>query len=200
MEFCLTKVRSPNYLLQLSNELAQRGEYELLLKMAAQCQLRIKEIMEMLAALYSVGAYPGGTPHEEKPPEIDEKEPFRVLITTILSQRTRDENTRAAAANLFAKYRTPKELANAKPRDIEPLIKKAGFPQQKSKKIIETAKCYVPVFDNLRGVFVIRYYNRRRIFFIIHLIFYILGKFLRLWFCKEKFIRIYYLWICPYIF
>lgn len=44
MEFCLTKVRSPNYLLQLSNELAQRGEYELLLKMAAQCQLRIKEM------------------------------------------------------------------------------------------------------------------------------------------------------------
>ncbi|KYK31027.1 MAG: hypothetical protein AYK23_04245 [Candidatus Proteinoplasmatales archaeon SG8-5] len=76
----------------------------------------------------------------ERPPETDETEPFRVLITTILSQRTRDENTRAAARNLYEKYKNPKELANAKPGDVEPLIMAAGFPRQKAVKIIETSK------------------------------------------------------------
>lgn len=111
-------------------------------------RLRINKIMEKLADLYLVGAYPGGTPHEEKPPEIDETEPFRVLITTILSQRTRDENTRVAAANLFAKYRTPEELAGAKSKVIETLIKPAGFPHQKAGKIIETAKVIWARYDS----------------------------------------------------
>jgi dihydrofolate synthase/folylpolyglutamate synthase len=102
--------------------------------------LRISDIMKELAEAYSVGAYPGGTPREERPPEIAETEPFRVLITTILSQRTRDENTRVAAKKLFARFKTPKELAGASPSDLEPLIKSAGFPRQKAGKIIETAK------------------------------------------------------------
>jgi len=69
-----------------------------------------------------------------------EANPFRVLITTILSQRTRDENTDEAAATLFAAYKTPGEIANA-PRDkIEKLIKKAGFFRVKAQRVKETAR------------------------------------------------------------
>jgi endonuclease-3 len=109
--------------------------------------LRVRDIMNELANIYSVGAYPGGTPRKEKPPEIDETEPFRVLITTILSQRTRDENTRAAAKKLYASYKTPEELACASPGDIEPLIRSAGFPRQKALKIIETARIIHDEYD-----------------------------------------------------
>lgn len=64
-------------------------------------------------------------------------DPFRVLISTILSQRTREENTELASKRLFAKYRTPRELAEAPVREIEELIRPAGFYRVKALKIRE---------------------------------------------------------------
>ncbi len=67
-------------------------------------------------------------------------DPFRVLITTILSQRTRDENTDEAAAALFAVYKTPEEISNAPTKEIEKLIKKAGFFRVKAKRVKEVSR------------------------------------------------------------
>lgn len=67
-------------------------------------------------------------------------DPFRVLITTILSHRTRDENTDQAAASLFNTYKTPEEIANAPDEKIEKLIKKAGFYRVKAKRIKEVSR------------------------------------------------------------
>lgn len=66
--------------------------------------------------------------------------PFRVLISTILSQRTRDENTSKATKNLFSKFQTPQELAHAPVEEIQPLIKASGFYQVKAKRIKEVSK------------------------------------------------------------
>jgi endonuclease-3 len=88
-------------------------------------QAKIKEIMEKLDKYVVESA--------QKP------DPFRVLITTILSQRTRDENTDEAADSLFAVYKTPKEIANAPSEEIEKLIKKAGFFRVKSKRVKEVS-------------------------------------------------------------
>jgi 3-methyladenine DNA glycosylase/8-oxoguanine DNA glycosylase len=41
------------------------------------------------------------------------EDPYKVLISTILSQRTRDEMTEVASARLFAKYDTPSAVASA---------------------------------------------------------------------------------------
>ncbi|MBO8160731.1 MAG: endonuclease III [Thermosipho sp. (in: Bacteria)] len=68
------------------------------------------------------------------------KDPFYVLITTVLSQRSKDENTEVAAKNLFAKFKNSKELSKVKPEDIYELIKPAGLYRQKAKRIIEIAK------------------------------------------------------------
>jgi endonuclease-3 len=65
---------------------------------------------------------------------------FSILIGTILSARTKDETTTKAVKVLFSKYKTPKELANAKIKDIEKIIKSIGFYHVKSKRIIEVAK------------------------------------------------------------
>ncbi len=75
------------------------------------------------------------------PREHGEKDPFKVLIKTILSQRTRDENTDEAARRLFeAGYDTPQKLANARPEDLYDLIKPAGMFRQKAERIIKVAR------------------------------------------------------------
>jgi len=65
---------------------------------------------------------------------------FSILIGTILSARTKDETTAKAVKRLFSKYKTPKELANAKVKDVEKIIKPVGFYHVKSKRIIQVAK------------------------------------------------------------
>jgi len=101
---------------------------------------RISEFMEKLADVYGIGAYPGRDPVANGPPPPGSQEPFRVLISTILSQRTKDENTHLATEQLFAKYDTPEKLAAADPGDIHDLIRPAGFYKQKAEKIIQTAR------------------------------------------------------------
>ena len=66
--------------------------------------------------------------------------PFSILIGTILSARTKDETTTKAVKALFLKYKNPKELANAKIKDVEKIIRSIGFFHVKSKRIVEVAK------------------------------------------------------------
>ena len=83
-----------------------------------------------------------------KPPRITalrdlhnaETGPFSILIGTILSARTKDETTTKAVKALFLKYKNPEDLANAKIKDVEKIIKSIGFFHVKSKRIVEVAK------------------------------------------------------------
>jgi endonuclease-3 len=70
----------------------------------------------------------------------DTRDPFEVLIFTIISQRTRDEQTAVASQRLLSKFPTPKDLARANVRQIENLIKPAGFYRVKARKIKEVCK------------------------------------------------------------
>ncbi len=72
--------------------------------------------------------------------DAENGDPFRVLIGTILSQRTRDENTTKATENLFSRYRNVKELANADPATVRRLIHPSGFYNMKTKSIIRVSK------------------------------------------------------------
>ena len=83
-----------------------------------------------------------------KPPRITalrdlhnaETGPFSILIGTILSARTKDETTTKAVKALFLKYKNPEDLANAKIKDVEKIIRSIGFFHVKSKRIIEVSK------------------------------------------------------------
>lgn len=83
-----------------------------------------------------------------KPPRITalrdlhnaETGPFSILIGTILSARTKDETTTKAVKALFLKYKNPEDLANAKIKDVEKIIRSIGFFHVKSKRIVEVAK------------------------------------------------------------
>ena len=65
--------------------------------------------------------------------------PFKILIGTVLSARTRDENTTKAVTKLFKVYDTPQKLAKTKIKDVEKIIKSVGFSHVKSRRIIEVA-------------------------------------------------------------
>ena len=73
--------------------------------------------------------------HSAKQPVVGFEEPFKVLISTVLSQRTRDENTEKASRQLFEKYPDAKKLAGAQLGSIEKLIKPAGFYKIKAGRI-----------------------------------------------------------------
>src|SRR5713226_3806139 len=65
--------------------------------------------------------------------------PLSILIGTILSARTRDENTSAVVKKLFSRYKTARALASAKLVDVEKIIKSTGFYRVKARRIIEVA-------------------------------------------------------------
>lgn len=72
--------------------------------------------------------------------EAEDRGPFSILIGTILSARTRDENTARVVRSLFARYGTASELAAADVTDVEQLIRSIGFYHVKAKRIIQVAK------------------------------------------------------------
>lgn len=72
--------------------------------------------------------------------EEEGRDPLRILIGTILSARTRDENTRVAVRNLFSRFRDARALADADAKEIEQLIRPAGFYRVKARRIKEVAR------------------------------------------------------------
>ena len=65
----------------------------------------------------------------------DGQNPFLILISTLISLRTKDEVTNAASARLFAVAKTPKEILLLSPVQIEKLIYPAGVYKTKAKTI-----------------------------------------------------------------
>ena len=63
------------------------------------------------------------------------RDPFHILVSTILSLRTKDEVTRQAATRLLEKARSPQELLLLPEEDIARLIFPGGLLQNQSPNI-----------------------------------------------------------------
>ncbi len=68
------------------------------------------------------------------------KDPFKTLIATVISARTKDEVTEIASKRLFKKYPTPEKLAKANPKEVAKLIYPAGFYKTKAPRLVEIAR------------------------------------------------------------
>jgi endonuclease-3 len=68
------------------------------------------------------------------------KNPLQLLISTILSAQCTDARVNMVTPKLFAKYKTAKDFANAKPPELESLIHSTGFYRAKAKNIINCCK------------------------------------------------------------
>ena len=66
--------------------------------------------------------------------------PYRTLIGTILSARSRDEMTDVITARIFRRYPSPRSLARAPRRAVEKILKPIGFYRTKASYIQETAR------------------------------------------------------------
>ncbi|MDK2892587.1 endonuclease III [Methanohalophilus sp.] len=78
---------------------------------------------------------------------LDRHDPFYVLISTVLSQRTRDEVTQVATKRLFKRYDTPQDFATADVEDIEHLIRDVGFYRMKAPRVIQIASILLEKYD-----------------------------------------------------
>jgi len=76
-------------------------------------------------------------------------DPFLVLVSTILSQRTRDEVTERATIRLLSVFPTPTLLSRASPARIRSLIGEVGLSDVKSKALKECAKSLVNRFGGV---------------------------------------------------
>jgi endonuclease-3 len=72
---------------------------------------------------------------------------WKILISTILSARARDEVTEPVCNELFKKYPTKESLAKAKQKDVEKVIKRIGFYRNKAKNIIAASKAILEEFN-----------------------------------------------------
>ncbi|MFB7338589.1 endonuclease III [Streptomyces hydrogenans] len=72
-------------------------------------------------------------------PELDFRNPFELLVATVLSAQTTDLRVNQTTPALFARYPTPEDLAAAVPEEVEELIRPTGFFRAKTKSIMGLA-------------------------------------------------------------
>jgi endonuclease-3 len=75
------------------------------------------------------------------------KNPYKVLISTIISLRTKDEVTLRASEKLFSVANNPYEMIKLKNEEIEKLIYPAGFYRNKAKTILEISLKLIKEYD-----------------------------------------------------
>jgi endonuclease-3 len=68
------------------------------------------------------------------------RDPFKILITTILSLRTKDKTTHDASMRLFETANTPEEIIKLSAKEIEKLIYPVGFYHRKAITIKKLSK------------------------------------------------------------
>ncbi|GAA1320327.1 endonuclease III [Streptomyces sanglieri] len=69
-------------------------------------------------------------------PELDFRNPFELLVATVLSAQTTDLRVNQTTPALFAAYPTPEDMAAAVPEEMEELIRPTGFFRAKTKSLI----------------------------------------------------------------
>ncbi len=69
-------------------------------------------------------------------PELDFRNPFELLVATVLSAQTTDLRVNQTTPALFAKYPTPEDLAAAVPEELEEIIRPTGFFRAKARSLI----------------------------------------------------------------
>jgi endonuclease III len=105
--------------------------------------IEVKRVMQTLARAIDGMALPA----IEKLSEEHKEDPFRILIGTILSARTQDATTHAAATRLFRVARSPHAMARLSIKQIEKLIYPVSFYRNKARFVQATCRALVDRFS-----------------------------------------------------
>jgi len=68
------------------------------------------------------------------------KEPFKVLVSALISTRTRDETTIKVVKKLFKRINSPADLVNISSDELEKLLYPVGFYRNKARHLKELGK------------------------------------------------------------
>jgi endonuclease-3 len=74
--------------------------------------------------------------HPNADTELHYRNPFELLVATILSAQSTDERVNMVTPALFARYADARAMAGASTADLEALIQSTGFFRQKAKALI----------------------------------------------------------------
>lgn len=77
---------------------------------------------------------------------LDHKDPFQLLIATILSAQCTDERVNRVTPELFKKYPGPAEMAGARVSDLEKLVRSTGFYKNKALSLKEASRALAANF------------------------------------------------------
>ena len=70
---------------------------------------------------------------------LDHRDPFQLVVATVLSAQCTDSRVNITTPALFARYPDATSLAKAKPAELEALIKSTGFFRNKAKNLMGLA-------------------------------------------------------------
>tara|TARA_R110002124_G_scaffold149259_3_gene315317 strand:- start:192 stop:884 length:693 start_codon:yes stop_codon:yes gene_type:complete len=79
--------------------------------------------------------------------ELDHRNPFELLIATILSAQCTDVRVNKVTPKLFETYPTPELMAQAPLEELEELVRTTGFFRNKAKSLKETSTIITEEFD-----------------------------------------------------
>jgi endonuclease-3 len=74
--------------------------------------------------------------HADAHCELDHRNPFELIVATVLSAQSTDVMVNKITPELFRRWPSPKELASAEPAEVEKALSKIGMFRQKTKNIV----------------------------------------------------------------
>src|SRR4249919_658706 len=81
--------------------------------------------------------------HPNADTELHFKDPYQLLVATILSAQSTDQRVNLVTPALFARYPDAAALARATPEELEPQIHSTGFFRAKSRSLVGMAQALV---------------------------------------------------------
>jgi endonuclease-3 len=79
--------------------------------------------------------------------ELDFRNPFELLVATVLSAQTTDVRVNLTTPALFARYPDARSLAEAQEEELQDMIRPTGFFRAKSRSLLALATRIVDDFD-----------------------------------------------------
>jgi endonuclease-3 len=99
---------------------------------------RARKILELLAARYpEIGT------------ALEYRDPWQLLVATVLSAQTTDENVNRVTKVLFDRYPTAADLAAARVEEVEEIVYSTGFFHQKTASVIALSQQLCERFDGV---------------------------------------------------